>query len=121
MPKCPTVHELPEFKNSYDPKKREHQNEYNKILSYLKSECGHSFGEQLKYGLVPFKSFPGGHKSTRVLFLLCKDCNKEIFDEEKCPFCNEENHSMNDAVLVMIGDHPTTYEKEGVKVIDNYK
>lgn len=75
---CPSVHEHPEFQSSYNPNDQAQVKEIQKLKRFLKSDAGHSIGEQLKYELFPFKSFPEKHKSIRCIFILCKDCQKKI-------------------------------------------
>lgn len=95
---CPSVHEHPEFISSYDQKDKTQERETQKLKRFLKSDSGHSVGEQLKYELSPFKSFPRGQTSFRCIFILCKDCQKKVISPN-CTFCGSNQHSMNDAVL----------------------
>ncbi len=61
MSKCPTVHEHPEFKNSFDSSCERQNKQVEKLKRFLTSDVGHQIGESLKYELSPFKSFPRGH------------------------------------------------------------
>ena len=98
---CPSVHEHPEFQSSHDPKDKVQNQEVQKLKRFLKSDVGHSIGEQLRYDLSPLKSFPRKHKSIRCIFILCRDCQKKIV-RPNCSFCGTETHSMHDAVLLGI-------------------
>ena len=120
MSGCPTVHEHPEFKKSYDPQDKHQENEVKKLKRFLKSDSFASIGEDLKYELAPLKSFPRGHKNVRCLFILCQDCKKEAL-KPKCSFCETDIHTMNDAVLFHINSHESSYKKEGAKVYEKYK
>ena len=116
MDGCPSVHEHSEFQSSYDPKDKVQNKEVRKLKRFLKSDVGHSIGEQLRYELSPFKSFPRRHKSIRCIFILCKDCQKKII-QPNCNFCGTETHSMNDAVLLCISPvHDEAY-KQAKKII----
>ena len=89
MSGCPSVHEHPEFEKSFDPSQRNQDYEVTKLKRFLKADPGHFVGEELKGDAVPFKSFPRGHKDVRVLFILCKDCNKEAITPQ-CKFCGSQ-------------------------------
>ena len=111
MDGCPSVHEHPEFQSSHDPKDKAQNQEVQKLRRFLKSSAGHSIGEQLRHELSPFKSFPRKHKSTRCIFILCKDCQKKII-RPNCSFCGTETHSINDAVLLCISStHDEAYQQ----------
>lgn len=101
MNKCPEVYEHKEFKSSYDPSNKRQEKEITKIKRLLKAESGHFQGEQLKHDLSSIKSFPRGSGSLKTLFVICKDCNKELI-QPNCKFCKESSHSMNDGVLFFI-------------------
>ena len=118
MSGCPSVHEHPEFKKSSDPNDKNQQAEIGKLKRFLKADPGHSVGEQLKHELSPFKSFPRGHKDIRILFILCKDCKKEVI-KPKCDFCDSSQHLMDDAVLFYSADHEKSYKK-GKEIIREY-
>lgn len=110
MNKCPEVYEHKEFKSSYDPSNKRQEKEITKIKRLLKAESGHFQGEQLKHDLSSIKSFPRGRGSLKTLFVICKDCNKELI-QPNCKFCKESSHSMNDGVLFFIGGHDTAYKE----------
>ena len=118
MPSCPTIHEHPSFKiptkNSKYPKL------IKKLKRFLKSDSGHAIGEYKRYELSPFKGFPKGSVDERCLFLLCKDCKKEVMNP-LCKFCGSNKHSMNDAVLVVVGNHKEVYGKKGTNLIKGLK
>ena len=118
MSGCPSVHEHPEFQKSFDPSEKNQNYEVTKLKRFLRADPGHSVGEDLKGDLVPFKSFPRGHKDTRVLFILCKDCKKEALSP-KCDFCGSQGHHMDDGVLFYVADHDKAYKK-GKQIIDGY-
>ena len=120
MDGCPAVHERPEFQSSYDPKNKIQANEVQKLKRFLKSDGGHSVGEQLKYELSPFKSFPQKHKSVRCIFILCKDCQKKVI-APNCSFCGTETHSMDDAALLYINSvHDEAY-RVAKKIVGKYE
>ena len=116
MPNCPKVHEHPEF---YIPHKK-YEKLINKLKRFLKSDSGHAIGEYKRYDLSPFKGFPKGNVNERCLFILCKDCKKEVI-LPNCKFCGSEEHSMNDAVLITAGNHEHVYGKEGERIIKKLK
>ncbi len=118
MSGCPSVHEHPELKQSFDPSNKNHNSEVTKLKRFLKADPGHSVGECLKGDLVPLKSFPRGHKDIRILFILCKDCEKKVI-KPNCDFCGSSNHNMNDAVLFYVADHDKAYDK-GKKIVQEY-
>jgi hypothetical protein len=118
MSGCQSVHEHPEFKESFDSSSKTHNIEVTKLKRFLKADPGYSIGEYLKGDLVPFKSFPRGHKDVRVLFILCKDCKKEAI-KPNCNFCGSQFHHMDDAVLFYVADHDKAYKK-GKQVIEKY-
>lgn len=120
MSGCPTVHEHPEFKKSFNPQDKFQENEVKKLTRFLKSDSFASIGEDLKYELAPLKSFPRGHKNVRCLFILCQDCKGQAL-KPKCDFCETEIHTMNDAVLFHINSHEGSYKKEGTKAFEKYK
>jgi len=75
----------------------------------------------LKHGFDPFKSFPHGNVALRCLFVLCRDCDKEKLDIEKCGFCNNDGHTSQDAVLFFVGDtHEASYKKDGRRILQTY-
>ena len=76
MSGCSSVHEHSEFQSSYDPKDKVQNQEVQKLKRFLKSNVGHSIGEQLRYELSSFKSFPRKHKSTRCIFILLRRRNR---------------------------------------------
>jgi hypothetical protein len=115
MSSCPNVHEHPEFKASYDTTNKNQVREVAKWTRMLKSPSGHFVGEYLKHDLAGFKSAPKGRNAIKTLFILCKDCKKEII-RPNCSFCGSNEHSINDAVLLYIGEHDETY-KEGKRRI----
>jgi len=117
---CPSVYIHPEFEKSYNVSDKKQKKEYEKLVRYLKSDTGDCIGEQLKHELSPFKSFPRGHVNLRCLFVLCKDCKKEVIDKKKCGFCNNKDHTMNDAVLIFMASHDKAYKK-GKKIIEELK
>lgn len=118
MSGCPSVHEHHEFKESFDSSSKTQNSEVAKIKRFLKADPGHSIGECLKGDLSPLKSFPRGHKDCRILFILCKDCKKEVITPN-CDFCGSQNHHMDDVVLLYIADHDKAYEK-GKRVVGEY-
>ena len=120
MNNCPTVHEHPEFKKSFQVKNKNQNKEVEKLKDRLLSHCHTQPGEYLKYDFVPFKSFPRGHNPIRCLFILCRDCKKQAINPV-CDFCGAEKHSMDDAVLFYISEHDKAYKKEGLRIIKEYK
>lgn len=119
MSGCPTVHEHPEFQNSYNSKDKTQEKEVIKLKRFLRSTSADFIGENLKHDLAPLKSFPRGHKNVRCLFILCKDCKKEALSP-KCSFCESDIHTMGDAVLFHINSHDASY-RESKKVFKKYK
>ena len=111
MSGCPTVHEHPEFKKSYDPSDSDQVKLINKIKRFLASPSYLSFGEYLKHALAGFKSHPHGRTNRKCVFILCRDCKAEIL-KKRCSFCRQEGHTMNDAVLFYsISEHDADYGK----------
>jgi len=119
--RCLTIHETPEFEDSYNSDNKKQKYEVEKLRRFLKSDSGDVAGECLKYDLVPFKSFPQGDVDIRCLFILCRDCKGDVLTKDKCNFCQKEGHTMQDAVLIFVGDHKGSYKKEGKKLIHEYK
>ncbi len=117
MSGCQTVYEHPKYKA---PKKKEYQALVDKLKRLLKSDAGHSFGEYKKGDLSPFKGYPRGPVDKRCLFILCKDCKKETI-KPTCDFCGKNDHSMNDAVLFLVGNHKNVYGSNGKKIIQECK
>ena len=102
----------------FDCKNKKLSNGKNKLIRFLESNSGHHVGECLKYELVPFKSFPPDRSPTKTLYIICKDCNKEVI-APKCAFCDSPSHTMDDAVLFYVGSHDKAY-KEGKKTFLKY-
>ena len=120
MDGCLSVHEHPEFQSSYDPKGKVQNREIQKLKRFLKSDAGHSIGEPLRHELSPFKSFPRKHKSTRCIFILCKNCQKKII-QPNCGFCGSEAHSMNDAVLLCISPAHNEAYQQAKKIVSKFE
>lgn len=118
MSGCPSIHDHPEFTASFDINNKRQDYEVKKVKKFLKANPL-STGETLKYELSPFKSFPRGHQNTRVVFILCRDCKKEVL-KPKCTFCESSEHNMNDAVLFYISSHDRAYS-QGQETIIKYK
>ena len=118
MNSCPEVHSHSEFLESFDSVNKRQANEIKKLKRFLKSDNGHFQGEILKGDLSKIKSFPRGRNPLKTLFVICKDCKKELINPN-CSFCGYSNHSMNDAVLFFIGGHDEAYKK-GKKVMQKY-
>jgi hypothetical protein len=118
--KCPSVHYHSKIEELYDSLDNKEKKQLEKLKRYLESDTGHTVGEKLKHELNPFKSFSRGHINIRCLFVICKDCNGEVLDRRKCKFCNNSEHSMNDAVLFFISSHDKAYKK-GKKIIKDLK
>lgn len=113
MSSCQTIFEHPSY---IPPKKQEYIKLVDNLKRLLKSDAGHSFGEYKQGDLSPFKGYPRGNVDRRCLFLLCKDCKKEVI-KPNCPFCEKAEHSMNDAVLFIVGNHKEVYGSKGKKLI----
>lgn len=120
MSKCPTVHERPEFSESYNSSIKEQLKLKERITRFLSSDAGNMIGEKLKYEFVPFKSFPPGRSRVKCLFLLCKDCRGEVL-RERCGFCNSSIHSKDDAVLFLMLPEEELYYKQGRLLIEKIK
>ena len=118
--KCPSVHNHAEFEKSYNPTKKIQKYQYEKLKRFLKSDTGHTVGEDLKHELSPFKSFPRGHVDIRCLFILCKHCKGKILDKNKCSFCDKIEHTMDDAVLFYMSSHDRAYAN-GKRIIKKFK
>lgn len=118
MSECPEVHEHSEFKKSFDPKNQRQEKQVSKIKRLLKSNTGHHQGEILKGDLSLVKSYPRGRSPLKTLFVICKDCKKELI-RPNCEFCGKSNHSANDAVLFFIGGHDEAYKK-GKRILRKY-
>lgn len=118
MPACPKVHEHPVFQ--IPSKNQKYEKLVNKLKRFLKSDSGHSIGEYKGYNLSSFKGFPRGNIDERCVFILCKDCGKKVIFQN-CSFCGTNEHSMDDAVLIMVGDHKDVYGKTGERIIEQLK
>ena len=119
MTSCPNIYEHPEFLQYCDASQKRQQNEVKKLKKFLQNVNARAVGEELKHELSPFRSFPRGDNPIRCLFILCRDCNKELI-KPICRFCNNDEHSMADAVLFFIGKHEDAYRKDGRKLILKY-
>jgi len=108
---CPTIHEHPEFKKSFNSSDPDQVKLIEKIKKFLYSSSYMSFGEYLKYKLSGFKSHPKGRSQRKCVFILCRDCKAEVL-KKRCDFCQTTGHTMNDAVLFYsISDHDADYKR----------
>ena len=119
MTGCPRVHEHPEFGKSLNHRNTRQQKLLKKFKRLLISDSGHDFGEYKKGDLSPFKSYPRGNNPIRFLFILCKDCDREVI-RPACEVCGTNIHSTNDAVLFFAGEHDDAYSR-GKRIINQYK
>lgn len=114
MPSCPNVHEHDVFQ--IPSREKQYDKLITKLKRFLRSDAGHTIGERKKGNLSSFRGFPRGHLNERCIFIYCRDCKKEII-VPNCTVCESSEHSMDDAVLIMIGNHKEVYGETGERII----